>query len=55
MNRVFLQYGPNGASRGVATIVFKKPGAANQAILMLKDVRVEGKLMRVRPQSQCLT
>jgi len=43
-----LTYGPNGISRGVATIIFNKPGSAKDALAQLNGVRVDNKPMRVR-------
>jgi len=42
-----LTYGPNGVSRGVATIIFSKPGSAKEALAQLNGVRVDNKTMRV--------
>jgi len=33
VKRVTITYGPNGVSRGIATIVFNKPGSANDALV----------------------
>ena len=43
-----LTYGPNGISRGVATIIFNKPSSAKDALTQLNGVRVDNKPMRVR-------
>ena len=43
-----LTYGPNGVSRGIATVIFKKPGAANDAVKKLNGVQVDKRPMRVR-------
>jgi len=44
---VFLTYGPNGQSRGVATIVFIKPGSAVEAATQLNGVKVDNRAMKV--------
>lgn len=43
----FLTYGPNGQSRGIATIVFNKPGSAVQAATQLNGVKVDNRPMKV--------
>ncbi|MCJ1366253.1 hypothetical protein MMC16_005380, partial [Acarospora aff. strigata] len=45
--RVTLTYGPNGQSRGIATIVFSKPGSANQAATELNGLLVDKRPMRI--------
>lgn len=47
VKKVFLQYGPTGASQGRATIIFSKPGGANKALEVNNGVLVEGKPMRI--------
>jgi THO complex subunit 4 len=41
-----LTYGPNGRSRGVATIVFAKPGSAADAAKQLNGVKVDNRAMK---------
>ncbi|KAI9879637.1 MAG: hypothetical protein M1830_007878 [Pleopsidium flavum] len=48
IKRVTLTYGPNGASRGIATIIFSKPGGANQAASELNGLLVDKRPMRAR-------
>jgi THO complex subunit 4 len=43
-----LTYGPNGRSRGTATIVFAKSGSAAQAARELNGVKVDNRAMKVR-------
>ncbi|MCJ1324098.1 hypothetical protein MMC10_000760 [Thelotrema lepadinum] len=45
--RVSLQYGPNGSSRGIATIIFNKPGMANEAFKQLNGLLVDKRPMKV--------
>ena len=45
-----LTYGPNGVSRGVATIIFSKPGSAQDALQQLNGVLVDKRPMKVRFQ-----
>lgn len=42
-----LTYGPNGVSRGIATIIFTKPGDANNAVTSLNGVLVDKRPMKV--------
>ena len=54
-----LTYGPNGVSRGVATIIFSKPGSAQDALQQLNGVLVDKRPMKVSFQliqiRPCLT
>lgn len=43
-----LTYGPNGVSRGIATIIFNKPGTANEALVKLNGLLVDKRPMKVR-------
>lgn len=43
-----LTYGPNGVSRGIATIIFSKPGSANDALVQLNGMLVDKRPMKVR-------
>lgn len=43
-----ITYGPNGVSRGVATIVFSKPGSANDALIQLNGMLVDKRPMKVK-------
>ena len=45
-----LTYGPTGVSRGVATIIFSKPGSAQAAFQQLNGVQVDKRPMRVWDQ-----
>ena len=47
VKRVTITYGPNGVSRGIATIVFNKPGSANDA-LVNNGLLVDKRPMKVR-------
>lgn len=49
-----LTYGPNGISRGVATIIFNKSGSAKEALAQLNGLKVDNKAMRVRKRNHCL-
>lgn len=46
VKKVILNYGPNGRSRGSATVLFSKPTAAAEAV-QLDGTVVDGKKMRV--------
>lgn len=46
VKRVILNYGPDGRSRGSATVSFHKPGAAAEAV-KLDGTKVDGRAMRV--------
>lgn len=43
-----LTYGPNGVSRGIATIIFSKPGGASDALVKLNGMLVDKKPMKAR-------
>ncbi|CAF9903487.1 MAG: hypothetical protein GOMPHAMPRED_000303 [Gomphillus americanus] len=47
VKKVWLNYGPNGASQGRAEILFKEPGGANKALKVNNGVLVEGKPMKI--------
>ena len=47
MKKVLLSYGPNGRSRGEATVVFGRPDSAAKAQKEFNNVGVDGKPMRV--------
>jgi len=47
-----LTYGPNGISRGIATIIFSKPGSANDALVQLNGMLVDKRPMKVRPSHE---
>ncbi len=49
VKRAYLTYGPNGASRGIATIFFSNPNSANDA-LRLNGIKVDQRPMKVRMQ-----
>ena len=43
-----LTYGPNGVSRGIATIIFSKAGSANDALVQLNGMLVDKRPMKVK-------
>lgn len=43
-----LTYGPNGVSRGIATIVFSKSASANDALIQLNGMLVDKRPMKVK-------
>ena len=45
--RTTLQYNANGTSRGIATVIFKKPGMANKAAAELNGLLVDKRPMKV--------
>ncbi|KAG7006468.1 pyridoxal reductase [Physcia stellaris] len=47
VKRANITYGPNGVSRGIATIVFHKRDAANEALTKLNGVLVDKRPMKV--------
>ncbi|KAM0717217.1 hypothetical protein Q7P37_007069 [Cladosporium fusiforme] len=47
VKKVMLTYGPNGRSRGTATIIFSKPGSAEKAARELNGVKVDNRAMRI--------
>lgn len=49
-----LTYGPNGTSRGIASIIFGKPDTAAKAAKELNGLLVDGKPMKVRTAIYCL-
>lgn len=42
-----LTYGPNGVSRGIATIIFNKSASANDALVQLNGMLVDKRPMKV--------
>lgn len=42
-----LTYGPNGVSRGIATIIFSKAASANDALVQLNGMLVDKRPMKV--------
>ena len=46
-----LTYGPNGVSRGIATIIFSKAGSANDALVQLNGMLVDKRPMKVQSRS----
>jgi THO complex subunit 4 len=50
VKRVLLTYGPNGQSRGVATIIFTQTASAAKAAKELDGVSVDKRPMKVRTQ-----
>ncbi|MCJ1322465.1 hypothetical protein MMC15_007814 [Xylographa vitiligo] len=47
VKRVTITYGPNGISRGIATIMFAKPGSANDALVKLNGLLVDKRPMKI--------
>ncbi|OQO00190.1 hypothetical protein B0A48_13977 [Cryoendolithus antarcticus] len=47
VKRAMLTYGPNGRSRGIATIVFSNPGSASKAAQELNGVKVDNRAMKI--------
>ncbi|MCJ1298648.1 hypothetical protein MMC08_001438, partial [Hypocenomyce scalaris] len=47
VRRVTITYGPNGVSRGIATIIFSKPGSANEALAKLNGLLVDKRPMKI--------
>lgn len=47
VKKVFLTYGPEGRSRGVAQILFSSPTSGAQAAKQLDGVKVDNKPMKV--------
>lgn len=45
--KVSISYGPNGQSRGVATVVFKNPASAVQAAKQMNGVKIDERPMKV--------
>ena len=48
ITRAMLTFDAGGNSRGVATIIFKKAGLANEAQAKLDGVKVDDRAMKVR-------
>ncbi|KAL9072892.1 MAG: hypothetical protein Q9161_003263 [Pseudevernia consocians] len=46
--KAMLTYGPNGMSRGIATIIFNKPGSADDALVQLNGMLVDKRPMKVK-------
>ena len=53
VKKVSLAYGPNGKSRGEATIIFGKPDSAARAQKEYNNVGVDGRPMRVSKTMTC--
>ncbi|MCJ1463426.1 hypothetical protein MMC07_002033 [Pseudocyphellaria aurata] len=47
VKRATITYGPNGASRGIATIVFVKSNSANDALVKLNGLLVDKRPMKI--------
>ncbi|KAK7536043.1 uncharacterized protein J3D65DRAFT_668490 [Phyllosticta citribraziliensis] len=47
VKKVLLTYGPNGQSRGVATVIFSQAGAAAQAAAKYNGIKVDNRPMKV--------
>lgn len=43
-----MSYGPGGNPRGIATIVFVRSDSAQKAAQACKDVKIDGRPMKVR-------
>jgi len=42
-----ITYGPNGTSRGIATIIFAKPNSASDAVVKLNGLLVDKRPMKI--------
>ncbi|EMC91922.1 hypothetical protein BAUCODRAFT_152279 [Baudoinia panamericana UAMH 10762] len=47
VKKVLLSYGPNGRSRGEATVIFSKPNAAAEAMKQFNNVKVDNRPMKI--------
>jgi THO complex subunit 4 len=47
VKKVFLTYGPQGRSRGIAQIIFSGPTSGPEAAKKLDGVKVDNRAMRV--------
>ncbi|CAD6576518.1 MAG: argininosuccinate synthetase [Alectoria sarmentosa] len=47
VKKAMLTYGPNGVSRGIATIVFSKSGSASDALIQLNGMLVDKRPMKI--------
>ncbi|MCJ1231304.1 hypothetical protein MMC12_007981 [Toensbergia leucococca] len=47
VKRVTITYGPNGVSRGIATIIFSKPGSGNDALVKVNGLLVDKRPMKI--------
>lgn len=47
VKKVLLTYGPNGKSRGVATIIFANADSASKAVKTQNNIKVDQRPMRV--------
>ena len=47
VKKVLLSYGPNGRSRGEASVIFSKPDGATKAFKEYNSVKVDDRPMRV--------
>jgi len=47
IKRVEISYGPNGASRGIANIIFSRADGASKALTQLNGLLVDGKPMKI--------
>ena len=47
VKKALLTYGPNGRSRGTATIIFRNGDAGQKAVKQLDGVKVDSKPMKV--------
>ncbi len=52
---MLLTYGPNGQSRGVATVIFAKHDSAVKAAKDLDGLKVDKRPMKVRGNNICLS
>ena len=48
VKKVFLTYGPQGRSRGIAQIIFAGPQSGPEAAKKLDGVKVDNRAMKVR-------
>lgn len=54
VKKVSLAYGPNGKSRGEATVIFSKGDSAAKAHKEYNNVGVDGRPMKVRSEALSL-
>ncbi|KAI9828099.1 MAG: hypothetical protein M1832_003626 [Thelocarpon impressellum] len=47
VKKVLITYGPNGTSRGIATVVFSKADGANKALKQLNGVLVDNRPIKI--------
>lgn len=45
--RVMITYGPDGRSRGIATVIFADPTASTRAAKLLDNIKIDGRMIKV--------